>query len=44
MNSNFYWFKQGNVGYEFSMVKFSTTTDTTKLENILKTFKFIGWN
>ncbi len=30
--TNFYWFKQGNVGYQFS-------GDT----NLLKTFKFVGW-
>ena len=42
--SNLYWFKQGNVGYEFSVQKFGTTTDTTELENLLKTFKFIGWS
>ena len=33
----FYWFRQGNVGYEFS------SNDTIKLEALLKTFKFIGW-
>ena len=33
----FYWFRQGDVGYEFS------GSDTTKLENLMKTFKFVGW-
>ncbi len=33
----FYWFKQGDVGYEFS------GSDNTKLEVLLKTFKFVGW-
>lgn len=42
--SNLYWYKIGNVGYEFSVQKFGTTTDTTGLENLLKTFKFIGWS
>ncbi len=31
--TTYYWFKQGNVGYEF----------TGDLE-LLKTFKFVGWN
>lgn len=31
-NSVFYWFKQGNVGYQFFTDK-----------ELLKTFKFIGW-
>src|SRR3989338_9211182 len=31
-NRTFYWFKQGNVGYEFS----------GDIE-LLKTFKFVGW-
>ncbi|MEI7709296.1 MAG: PsbP-related protein [bacterium] len=47
--SNLYWFKQGNVGYEFSVQKFGSTNDTMnvdytiQLENLLKTFKFVGW-
>lgn len=41
--SNLYWLKEGNVGYEFSVQKFGVTTDTTGLENLLKTFKFVGW-
>ena len=41
--SNLYWLKEGNVGYEFSVQKFGMKTDTAGLENILKTFKFIGW-
>jgi hypothetical protein len=32
-NQTFYWYKQGNVGYEFFGDK-----------NLLKTFKFVGWN
>ena len=40
LGSNLYWFKMGNVGYEFSVQKFGVTTDTTGLENLLKTFKF----
>jgi hypothetical protein len=43
-NTKVYWFKKGNVGYEFSVVKFSTIKDTTELENLIKTFKFVGWN
>lgn len=38
-----YWFKRGNVGYEFSLFKFGLTTDTVTFENLLKTFKFVGW-
>lgn len=41
--SNLYWLKEGNIGYEFSVQKFGVTTDTTGLENLLKTFKFVGW-
>ncbi len=33
----FYWFKQGNVGYEFG------GTDSIGIEKLLKTFKFTGW-
>ena len=33
----FYWFRQGNVGYQFSGPK------TAKIEEMLKTFKFVGW-
>jgi hypothetical protein len=35
--ATFYWFKKGNVGYEFG------GTDTIGLENLIKTFKFVGW-
>ncbi len=35
--ATFYWFKQGNVGYQFG------GTDTVALEKIVKTFKFVGW-
>ncbi len=34
---SFYWFRQGNVGYQFS------GPDATKIEEMLKTFKFVGW-
>ena len=44
LGNNLYWFKQGNVGYEFSVFKFGVTTDTTGLESLLKTFKYIGWS
>ena len=33
----FYWFRQGNVGYQFS------GPNTAKIEEMLKTFKFVGW-
>ncbi len=36
---NFYWFKQGNVGYEFGV----DDIKKTKFEDMLKTFKFVGW-
>lgn len=35
--ATFYWFKKGNVGYEFG------GTDTVGLEKLIKTFKFTGW-
>lgn len=34
-----YWFKKGNIGYEFSI----NEKDKTELENLIKTFKFVGW-
>ena len=38
-----YWFKQGNVGYEFSLFKFGISNDIARLESLLETFKFVGW-
>lgn len=35
--ATYYWFKQGNVGYQFG------GTDTVSLEKIITTFKFVGW-
>lgn len=37
LGATFYWFKVGNIGYEFG------GTDKAGLENLLKTFKYIGW-
>ncbi len=38
---NIYWLKKGNIGYEFSLFKFSIETNETGLKNLLKTFKLI---
>lgn len=38
LGATFYWFKKGNVGYEFG------GTDKIGLENLLKTFRFVGWS
>lgn len=36
--ATFYWYRKGDVGYQFGAV------NKTGLENLLKTFKFVGWN
>ncbi|MDP9249152.1 MAG: Gmad2 immunoglobulin-like domain-containing protein [bacterium] len=35
--ARYYWFKRGAVGYQFG------GTDIAALENLLKTFRFVGW-
>jgi hypothetical protein len=36
--ATFYWYRKGDVGYQFGAI------NKTGLENLLKTFKFVGWN
>jgi hypothetical protein len=40
--SAFYWFKQGNVGYEFHAFG-EAPVEFEQFKNMLKTFKFVGW-
>jgi len=43
INNEVYWFRQGNVGYHFSLATGADSTTKNSFFNILKTFKFVGW-